>query len=97
MHPLIVDRALLIQKTEPVDDTIKLNKKFFSKISTSGVLDATQLYIGSSAQDANDYIIYDPATGTVTYDSDASWAGYGIQIAQLGLNLPLTNVDFMVI
>ncbi|MCF7986261.1 MAG: hypothetical protein K9L60_01735 [Methylovulum sp.] len=43
------------------------------------------------------YIVYNPMTGTVTYDSDGSGAGQGVQIAQLGVNLLLTNADFVVI
>jgi uncharacterized delta-60 repeat protein len=81
---------------KPVDDTIKLDNQIFTQLST-GVLNATQFYVGSAAHDPNDYVIYNPTTGTVTYDSDASGAGQGVQIAQLGVNLPLTNADFVVI
>ncbi len=81
---------------KPVDDTIKLDNQIFTQLST-GVLDATQFYVGSAAHDPNDYVIYNPTTGTVTYDSDGSGAGQGVQIAQLGVNLSITNADFIVI
>ena len=82
---------------KPVDDTIKLDNQIFTQLSTLGVLNATQFYVGSAAHDPNDYVIYNPSTGVVTYDSDASGAGQGVQIAQLGVNLPITNADFVVI
>jgi Ca2+-binding RTX toxin-like protein len=82
---------------KPVDDTIKLDNQIFTQLNTLGVLDATQFYVGSAAHDPNDYVIYNPSTGTVTYDSDGSGAGQGVQVAQLGVNLSVTNADFVVI
>ncbi len=42
-------------------------------------------------------LIYNPTTGTVSYDADGNGAGVGVQIAVLGINLALTNADFAVI
>lgn len=52
---------------------------------------------GAAAIDTNDYIIYNPSTGSVTYDSDGAGAGFGVQIAMLGVNLALINADFVII
>ncbi|MFI3223476.1 MAG: calcium-binding protein, partial [Methylococcaceae bacterium] len=81
----------------PVDDTIQLENAIFTKLATTGVLNAGMFIKAAAAQDSNDYIIYNPTTGTVSYDLDGSGAGLGVQIAVLGVNLALTNVDFVVI
>ncbi|MFZ2727232.1 MAG: hypothetical protein WAX77_13330 [Methylococcaceae bacterium] len=80
-----------------VDDTIQLENAIFTKLTTTGVLNSSYFKIGTAAGDTNDYIIYNSSTGTLTYDSDGSGSGVGIQIATLGVNLPLTNADFVVI
>ena len=82
---------------KPVDDTIKLENLIFTKLTMPGVLDASQFVKGANALDTNDYVIYNPTTGAVTYDSDGGGIGQGVQIAQLGVNLALTNADFVVI
>ncbi|MDP2902348.1 MAG: calcium-binding protein, partial [Methylovulum sp.] len=82
---------------KPIDDTIKLENQIFTKLTVPGVLDASQFVKGQNALDPNDVVIYNPTTGTVTYDSDGSGAGFGIQIAMLGVNLAITNADFSVI
>jgi len=79
-----------------VDDTIKLENAIFTHLTATGVLSMGSFVKGAGALDTNDYIIYNPATGTVTYDSDGSGPGAGIQIALLGLNLGVTNADFVV-
>jgi len=80
-----------------VDDTINLENKFFTKLADTGVLDASLFVKGTTALDSNDYVIYNPATGAVTYDANGSSAGQGVKIAMLGVNLALTNADFVVI
>ena len=82
---------------KPVDDTIKLENLIFTKLTVPGALDASLFVKGTNALDTNDYVIYNPTTGAVTYDSDGSGIGQGVQIAQLGVNLALTNADFVVI
>ena len=50
-----------------------------------------------AAHDLNDYLVYNPATGALSYDADGSGAGAGVQIALLGVNLALTNADFVIV
>ena len=52
---------------------------------------------GDNPRDMNDYVIYNPITGSVTYDSDGAGAGTGVQIALLGVNLAMINTDFVII
>ena len=80
-----------------VDDTIQLDNAFFVKLTKTGVLTTANFVKGGSAHDANDYIIYNPTSGAVTYDADGSGAGAGVQVVLLGVNLLLTNADFVVI
>jgi Ca2+-binding RTX toxin-like protein len=51
----------------------------------------------AAAADANDYIVYNHATGALFYDSNGNGVGGAIQIAAL-INKPvLTASDFVVI
>ena len=79
------------------DDTIQLDNAIFSKLAATGVLNADFFVKASAAIGVNDYIIYNSATGAVSYDADGNDVGTGVQIAQLGVNLSLTNADFVVI
>ena len=53
--------------------------------------------MGSTAQDADDRIIYSQATGQLFYDADGNGAGAAIQFATLGTGLALSASDFTVI
>ena len=82
------------------DDTIQLENSVFTQLTATGVLKAANFRIGTAAIDANDYVIYDPGTGTLYYDADGSGAGAATQIAQItlvGVNLDLNRADFAVI
>ncbi len=65
------------------DHPAKLSKDFFT--------------IGTHAQDANDYLIYDKKTGILSYDVDGSGPKAAIEFAQLSKHLKLTYKDFFVI
>lgn len=80
-----------------VDDTIQLNNDVLNKLKTTGQLDSANFVEANAAHDSNDYIIYNSATGAVSYDADGNGPIAAVQIAVLGVNLPLTNADFMVI
>ncbi|MFZ2726463.1 MAG: calcium-binding protein, partial [Methylococcaceae bacterium] len=81
----------------PVDDTIQLNHSIFSALTATGVLNTAYLKIGAVAGDNNDYIIYNPNTGVLSYDADANSSKIAaIPIALLGTHLAITNADFVV-
>jgi Ca2+-binding RTX toxin-like protein len=78
------------------DDTIQLENSVFTQLTTTGILSANNFKIGTAA-DADDYLLYNSATGVLTYDSNGNGAGGATQIAILGVGLALTNADFGVI
>ncbi|GAB6140689.1 M10 family metallopeptidase [Methylosoma difficile] len=80
-----------------VDDTIQLKNTVFTALTVKGGLAAGQLVLGSQALDTNDYIVYNQSTGKLYYDADGSGAGSQVQIATLGVNLTMTNADFVVV
>ncbi len=79
------------------DDTIQLENAVFKKLATPGVLKAANFVKAGAAHDLNDYLVYNPATGTLSYDADGNGTGVAVQIALLGVNLALTNADFVII
>ena len=79
------------------DDTLQLENAVFKKFTTPGVLKAANFVKATAAHDLNDYLVYNPATGALSYDADGSGAGVAVQIALLGVNLALTNADFVII
>jgi aspartate carbamoyltransferase regulatory subunit len=58
-------------------------------------LPAEQFRVGNSAVTASDRFLYDPATGTLSFDVDGSGSAAPVQFAQLSPNLALTsqNID----
>ncbi len=76
-----------------VDDIVLLSS-VFSAIGVS--LTADEFRIGA-AVDANDFILYDSATGALTYDSNGNAAGGATQFATLQTGLALTVGDFGII
>lgn len=79
------------------DDTIQLKNAIFSKLSAAGVLNADNFVKAAAPIDINDYLIYNPANGALTYDADGADVGVGVQIAVLGVNLALNYTNFVVI
>jgi VCBS repeat-containing protein len=79
------------------DDTIQLENSVFTQLTATGVLNADNFKIGAGAADANDYVIYNSATGALFYDADGSGMNSATQIVQLGPNIALTYADFFVI
>lgn len=78
-------------------DAIWLDDNIFGQIGVPGLLAASAFHVGSSADNANDRIIYNFFTGALYYDSNGSGAGGSVQIASLDSGLSMTNADFLVI
>jgi Ca2+-binding RTX toxin-like protein len=79
------------------DDTILLDQTIFSSSLGLGNIANGELVIGTAAQDANDRIIYNNATGALFYDNDGVGGNAQIQFATLSTGLALTSLDFFVV
>ncbi|MEF8732006.1 MAG: hypothetical protein V5B40_08835 [Candidatus Accumulibacter meliphilus] len=79
-------------------DTIELENAIFGSLSSTGTLAAGSFRtgVGVSAADANDFILYDSASGALYYDADGNGAGAAVQFASLSGGLALSNADFLV-
>jgi Ca2+-binding RTX toxin-like protein len=79
-------------------DKIQLKNTIFGKLTTTGGLkEANFLLVGSRAQDANDFIVYDSVTGQLFYDANGSAAGGAVLFAELAPATSLTHTDFLII
>lgn len=78
------------------DDTVQLENAVFTALTATGWLAAAAFHIGAAAADADDRIIYNDATGALSYDSDGTGAADAVQFATLAHNLAMTNADFLV-
>jgi Ca2+-binding RTX toxin-like protein len=79
--------------THAVDD-ILLTQSIFSAIGAS--LDASELAFGTSAADANDYLIYNNANGYLYYDANGNGAGGQTLFARVTAGTVLDIGDFMI-
>jgi serralysin len=87
----------------PIDDTVRLENAIFKALTLTGTLAVNAFRtIGHDivlpAVINNDYrIVYNHDNGAVFYDADGDGSVATVQIAILGINLALTNADFLVI
>lgn len=79
------------------DDTIQLENGIFTALGAPGTLAASGFVIGSAAQDADDRILYDSASGALSYDADGTGAAAAIRFATLATGLALTSADFLIV
>lgn len=84
------------------DDTIYLDNAVFSKLGSGSLssprkLSSSYFEAKAAADDSNDYILYNKATGSLSYDADGSRSGAAVEIAKLAAGLNLTYNDIYVI
>lgn len=77
------------------EDTIRLDRAIFTALAR-GALPEDALFIGRSAADAGDRIIYDAASGRLSYDADGHGGAAAVVFATLQAGLALTAADFLV-
>ncbi len=76
-------------------DDILLAQSIFSAIGAT--LDASEFRLGTAAADANDYIIYNSATGQIYYDANGNGAGGQTLFATVTSGIALTINDFIMV
>jgi Ca2+-binding RTX toxin-like protein/glucose/arabinose dehydrogenase len=85
-----------IQGFISADDTIALDDAVFAGLAP-GALAASAFRTGSAAQDSDDRIIYDPATGNLLFDADGNGTGAAVLFATLQSAPVIAASDFVVI
>jgi Ca2+-binding RTX toxin-like protein len=95
---LSADNIDTITDFSVADDTVRLAKGIFTTLNMPGVLaaDAFKVIGNGGVEDSSDHVLYNVATGALSYDADGSGAGAIVQIALLGKGLAMTNADFVV-
>ncbi|CAN5222224.1 hypothetical protein BH10PSE7_BH10PSE7_04980 [soil metagenome] len=84
-----------VQGFTVVNDTFWLDDAIFGALGPS--VTADELRIGAAAVDGNDYLIYNSATGALSYDANGVGGAAAVQFATLSAGLALTNFDFAII
>ena len=82
---------------DPGKDVMRLVGAVFPALSTAGVLPAGAFRVGAAAGDANDRILYDPASGALRYDPDGTGATAAVRFATLISTPAVTNANFVVV
>ncbi len=95
-HPTATGRDVITDFSSAYD-TIQLENAVFTALTRTGTLTSSAFWKGSAAHDSSDRIIYDPATGVVSYDPDGTGSAAAQQIVKLTTGLALTSSDFVVI
>jgi Ca2+-binding RTX toxin-like protein len=74
-------------------DTVLLDHTIFNTLagSVGGTITSQEFRIGGAAQDADDRIIYNDATGALFFDPDGNGGTVAVQFATLSPGLALTN------
>jgi Ca2+-binding RTX toxin-like protein len=78
------------------DDTIRLENAIFKGLK-AGTLKSDAFALGPKASDASDRILYDKASGALSYDRDGTGSAAAVKFAILKKGLALTAADFFVI
>jgi Ca2+-binding RTX toxin-like protein len=78
------------------DDVIHLHDAVFTGLAL-GSLNANAFVTGTAAQDADDRIIYDSATGNLFFDADGNGSGAAVLFATLQGAPAITASEFVVI
>lgn len=76
-------------------DTIYLAHAVFTNLS-AGAINSAFFWTGAAAHDANDYIIYDKAHGTLSYDINGNTIGGSTVFATVAANTALTCADIVI-
>ena len=79
------------------DDTVRMENAVFAALKATGTLAESAFYAGAAAHDASDRIIYNKATGALSYDADGKGGTAAVRFATLAKGLALTHADFMVV
>lgn len=77
-------------------DKIDLSHTIFSALSV-GALSSSAFFIGATAQNASEHVLYNTSTGGLFYDPDGNGGAAATEFAKLSVGLVLHNTDFIVV
>ncbi len=77
-------------------DFILLDNLVFHALTHTGTLAKAAFFTGAKAHDSSDRIIYNPADGFLTYNSNGDHSGHATHFATLAPHLHLTHKDIFV-
>ena len=77
-------------------DKIELSQSALPTLGL-GQINAGAFVLGIAAQDADDRLIYDQATGKLGYDADGSGGGAPVRFAVLDNKAPMASADFAIV
>ncbi len=95
--PSTLTNADVITDFSVLHDTIALSRNAFLALKGLSSISAKNFVKGAAAADRDDFLIYNAATGALTYDSNGSAAGGTSVIATLSKSLSLTHADFLLL
>jgi Ca2+-binding RTX toxin-like protein len=95
--PLSASNHDVIADFNHVADTFRLENAVMKALTSTGPLKASWFFADATAHDADDHIIYNPATGNLYYDSNGNHAGGITLLATLANKPVLLANDFVVI
>lgn len=95
--PSSISNADRITDFSVVFDTLGLSRGAFSALKGLPGVSSKNFVKGTAAIDADDFLIYNSGTGTLTYDSNGNASGGTFLIATLSKGLALTHADFMLL
>ena len=78
-------------------DQFVFDNAVFTAIGADGALAANAFYAGAAAHDADDRVIFNSATGVVSYDADGLGGIDAVEIAHMSNGVQLTHTDFSII
>ncbi|MCV9967086.1 Ig-like domain-containing protein [Pararhizobium sp. BT-229] len=78
-----------------VDDVVRLDSSIFVGLA-AGALDADAFVIGRAATDEDHRIVYDQASGALSFDADGVGGAAAVRFAMLGRGTSLSADDFMI-
>jgi Ca2+-binding RTX toxin-like protein len=79
------------------DDTIWLEDSLFTTAGPLGTLAASAFHIGAAATTTDQRILYNSATGSLSYDFDGNGGGSAVRFATVSTGLAMTNADFLIV
>ena len=90
------NRDVISDFTIAQGDRIELENAIFTALPTTGPLAASSFLIGTAATNGSQRILYNSATGLLSYDSDGNGAIAAIAFATITPGLPLNSTYFTV-